>query len=317
MSLNDIKQSITMKEAITVMENAFKALYLKKAVLPLRTPVEIEKEKALMLTMPAYLSDEGALGLKVVSIFPDNITKSLPAITGAMLLLDAHTGEIKAMMDAGYLTGLRTGAVSGLATKYLATSDASHVAIIGSGVQAATQLSAVSAVRNIKYVSIWSRNIENAEAFAATVTGCEVSVCPTIGEAVRNADIICTATGSLEPLIYLGDLKPGVHINAIGSHTLAMHEVADDIMGEAFVVVDQLQAALSESGEIHSAIKNHYLKVEDIHELGEIIEQRNLFPQQKLSVFKSVGLAIQDISIANKVYENAIAQKLGYAFELS
>ncbi|WP_232220395.1 ornithine cyclodeaminase family protein [Legionella tunisiensis] len=166
LSLPEVKQSITMNQAIDAMERTFLQLAKQEVRLPLRTGIPIVEENALTLTMPAYLARDKTLGLKVVSIFPNNLAKNKPSITGFIMLLDANTGEPKVLMDAAYLTALRTGAVSGLATKYFARDDANHVAIIGSGTQALTQLEAVAAVRNIKRVSLWSRNKENAEKLA-------------------------------------------------------------------------------------------------------------------------------------------------------
>ena len=317
LSLSEIKQSITMNQAISVMEMAFKELYEKKAILPLRTPIAVAKENALMLTMPAYLSEQNALGLKVVSIFPNNNTKNKPAINGVMLLVDECTGEAKAIMDAGYLTALRTGAVSGLATKYLAREDAKHVAIIGSGVQAHTQLAAVTNVRNIERVSVWSRNHENAVEFAKSIDDqYQVECFQQVQEAVRDADVICTATGSTTPLIHLQDIKPDVHINAVGSHTLQMNEISTEVLAQAFIVVDQLEAALAESGEIYAAMNAKAISAQDIIELGAFISTQQKLTHPKISMFKSVGLAIQDISVAQAVYENALTQGLGKLISL-
>ncbi|CDZ78688.1 ornithine cyclodeaminase [Legionella massiliensis] len=318
LTLNEIKQCINMKQAIDVMEIAFKQLINKEVVLPLRTPVAVAKEGALSLTMPGYLERQEALGVKLVSIFPNNLHKAKPAINGAIVLLDAKSGETLAMMEAAYLTALRTGAVSGLASKYLAREDAEHLAIIGSGTQALTQLEAVRAVRDIKRVSVWSRNKENAQAFARSLdSSLESKAYDDISDAVKEADIICTATGSTQPLLYLKDLKPGVHINAIGSHSTEMCELANDVMAHSIVVADQLEAVLAESGEIVSAIKNKMLEQSAIRELGEVILTANEADKQEITVFKSVGLAIQDISIAQVVYQNALQKQLGVNFALS
>lgn len=318
LSLDEVKQSITMTEAIGALERAFIQLAQQETQLPLRTGVTITSEDALMLTMPAYLSKDHALGLKVVSIFPKNLEKNKPSITGFMMLLDAHTGEPKALMDAAFLTALRTGAVSGLATKYFAKDDAHHVAIIGSGAQAKTQLAAVAAVRDIQHVSVWSRNIKNAQQFAAEAKPqFDIHAYDTIPEAIRDADIICTATNSTEPLIKLTDIKPDVHINAIGSHSPVMQEIATDVLSQAVVIVDQLEAALAEAGEIINAIAEHPLKSESIIEIGQWLIHKNHNYKNQRTVFKSVGLAIQDISVATVVYQNALHKKLGTSFILT
>ncbi|MCL9684401.1 ornithine cyclodeaminase family protein [Legionella maioricensis] len=317
LSQREVQQCIDMKQAITVMEEAFKESYLRQTILPLRTPVAVEKENALMLTMPAYLSQKNALGLKVISVFPNNTAKKKPAINGVMLLLNEETGEAQAIMEAGYLTAMRTGAVSGLATKYLAKENANEVAIIGSGVQAVTQLEAVASVRPIRNVSIWSRSFENSKRFAQKIEDkYEVECHQTIREAVKNADVICTATASTEPLICLADLKPDVHINAVGSHTRKMREINNDVMAKAVIVVDQLEAALSEAGEVISALEERCIRQEDIKELGAIVNANQTPNQKRITLFKSVGLAIQDISIAHAVYMNALKQGLGTSLSL-
>lgn len=284
----------------------------------MRTAISIDEEKALTLTMPAYLSKDKALGLKVVSIFPNNLTRNNPSITGFIMLLDASTGQPKVLMDAAYLTALRTGAISGLATKYFARDNASHVAIIGSGVQSVTQLEAVATVRPIHCVSIWSRNIKNAKEFAKKVEKqFDIKVYEQVSQAVRDADIICTATSSTEPLIHLNEIQPHVHINAIGSHSRSMQEISPEALGRSVVFVDQLEAVLAESGEIIKAVEENILKKEAIIEIGQWLLHKDTDYKNHSTVFKSVGLAIQDLSVAEVVYQNALKNKLGINFSLS
>lgn len=317
LSLNDVKQSITMLEAIRATEGAFMQLARQEAQLPLRTGITIDAEQALTLTMPAYLEKDKALGLKVVSVYPNNRTKNKPVITGFIMLLDANTGEPKALIDAAYLTALRTGAISGLATQYFASETARHAAIIGSGVQAETQLEAIAAVRDIKQVSVWSRDIKNAQKFATKYASqFDINVCEQVSQAVCDADVICTATSSTEPLIQLHDVQTHAHINAIGSHTPMMREVSDELLGQAAVIADQAQAVLAESGEIISALKHNQLKQNSIIELGDWLLHKKSDYKNNLSVFKSVGLSIQDLSVASVVYKNAMEKKLGVSFEL-
>jgi len=318
LSLSDVKQSITMSQAIAAMENAFLQLATHQVKLPLRTGINIDKEQALTLTMPAYLEQDNALGLKVVSIFPNNPAQNKPAITGFIMLLDARTGEPKALMDAAFLTSLRTGAISGLVTQYFAREDAKHVAIIGSGVQAETQLEAVATVRDIQQVSIWSRDVKNARKFAKKMAHqYDINVYESVPLAIRDADIICTATGSTEALIHLGDVQAHAHINAIGSHTPNMKELSNDLLNRAIVIVDQISAVLAESGEIISALAHNQLKQETMIEIGEWLTHKNTNYQNCLTVFKSVGLSIQDLSVASVVYNQAMDKKLGIPFELN
>lgn len=317
LSQADVKQCIDMQQAIAAMESAFKQYHHGQVELPLRTSVSIKEEEALTLTMPAYLSGEKALGLKVVSVFPNNLARNKAVINGAILLLNEQTGEVQALMEAGWLTALRTGAVSGLATRYLAREDATHLAIIGSGVQAMTQLQAVCALRPIDKISIWSRDLKKAQAMAKNIDrSYDVACYQTIPETVKDADVICTATASTEALIQWQDVKPDAHINAVGSHNLLMRELGNDLMAKAVVVVDQLQAALAESGEVAAAIAAKCLSVEDIVELGAVVCGQHPDKHQ-LTVFKSVGLAIQDISIAHVVYQNALKKGLGTKLMMS
>jgi ornithine cyclodeaminase len=317
LSLSELKQCITMPEAIAAMERAFIQLAHNNTVMPLRTGIEAGN-KGLTLTMPAYLAQERILGLKVVSVFPDNVKENKPSINGVILLLDAETGEPLMLMDAAYLTALRTGAVSGLATKYFSRNQPSIVTIVGSGVQAITQLQAVHAVRQIERVFVWSRHVENARKFAEEMSSCyDIEVCEQLSPALQQSDIICTATVSAEPFVFLGDLQAHAHINAIGSHSKAMREISSDVLQRATVIVDQKEASMSEAGEIIAAIDEQKLQKESLTELGSWLVADTSELQNTLTVFKSVGLAIQDLSVAQVVYNNALAMNLGSNFKLN
>jgi len=295
----DIQKLITMSDAIDAMASAFSQLSDQAVTLPLRTQIQIPQQDATSLFMPAYLHKDKQLGIKIVSVFPNNAARDIPSINGIIVLLDGDTGEVSAVLDAGYITALRTGAASGLATKLFARDDAKHVAIIGSGVQAHTQLEAVALVRDIQTVTVWSRNNDNAQTFAQAWQGSfNITACKDIRSAVQHADIICTATNSTEALIHLADIKPNAHINAIGSHSKKMHEIANDVIANSTVVVDQIDAALSEAGEIHSAIEANMLDVNALVEIGSYVNADTSELKNKPTLFKSVGLAIQDISVA-------------------
>lgn len=317
LSLSEVKQSITMTEAIDAMERAFIQLAQREANLPLRTGIPVG-ENGLTLTMPAYLSEEKILGLKVVSVFPDNVQHNKPSINGTILLLDATSGEPLMLMDAGYLTALRTGAISGLATKYFSRDLPSSVAIVGAGVQAITQLEAVAAVRQIEKVCVWSRSLESADTFAREVGAFyDVHVCTQLSAALKNSDVICTATASTEPLLYLRDIQPHVHINAIGSHHPSMQEISAEVLQKAVVVVDQMEAAMKEAGEIINAVEQQKIKKESVIEIGAWLRKKAPHVQEQLTVFKSVGLAIQDLAVAQVVYQNALKMNLGSTFKLN
>lgn len=312
----EIQKCISMPEAIEVMKNAFLQLANHQVIQPLRTAMPIS-DKGAMLTMPAYLERERELGIKIVSSFPDNREQNLPSIHGLIVLIDANTGVPIALMEAGYLTALRTGAISGLATDLLARKDAKSLCIIGSGVQARTQLEAVVAVRNIEKITVWSRTYQHALEF------CEfyrhrfyIEPVASIQSAVLDADIICTATNSDTPLVYSADIKPDVHINAVGSHAKSMQEIGLDVLQNAMIVVDQKEAALAEAGEVIAAIESGCLKENQLIELGGLLQNPNASYFTQLTLFKSVGLAIQDIGIASCVYQKAIKNRLGLSYDL-
>lgn len=317
LSLSDVKQSITLSEAIDAMERAFIQLAQQEATLPLRTGISVG-ENGLTLTMPAYLSSEKILGLKVVSVFPDNIQQNKPSINGTILLLDATTGEPLILMDAGYLTAVRTGAVSGLATKYFSRDCSSTVTIVGAGVQAITQLQAIAAVRQIKRVFVWSRHADSAQKFAKEVQDFfDVEVSEQLSSALQESDIICTATASTECLVHRQDLQAHAHINAIGSHHPSMQEISGEVLQKAVVIVDQIDAVMKESGEIINAIDQQKIRKESIIELGSWLLKKVPQAQEQLTVFKSVGLAIQDLAVAQVVYQNALKMNLGSSFKLN
>lgn len=317
LSLAEVKQSITMSEAISSMERTFIQLAQQKAHLPLRTAIPVGAN-GLTLTMPAYLPEEKILGLKVVSVFPDNVQHNKPSINGTILLLDATTGEPLMLMDAGYLTALRTGAISGLATKYFSQDLPSTVTIVGAGIQAITQLEAVAAVRQIEQVFVWSRHLESAQKFAKEMGAFyNIQACEHLSSALKKSDIICTATASTEPLVHLKDLQPHVHINAIGSHHPSMQEISGEVLQKGVVIVDQIEAVMKEAGEIINAIEQQKIKKESIIEIGSWLLKKGPHVQKQLTVFKSVGLAIQDLGVAQVVYQNALKMNLGSTFKLN
>lgn len=321
LNAQDIVEILPMTTCIDVMRDAFAELQAGDADMPARSVITIPKQQAVSLFMPAYLSEKGSLGIKIVSSFPNNPRKNLPSIHGVVVLLDEKTGQIKALLDGAALTALRTGAVSGLATDLLARQDAETVAIIGSGVQAKTQLEAVCCVRAIKRVWIYSPTRKNVIRFAEELSYKkdipEITIANYVHEATKYADIICTATPVTAPIVEFKDVKPGTHINAIGSHSAAMRELDEELISKAKVIVDQRAAALAEAGEIIHAIQNKLLSEKKLIELGQIIMNPTLGrnSSEQITLFKSVGLAIQDISAADYVLNAAIEKQRGTVIE--
>lgn len=319
LSAADVRRALPMADAIEGMKQAFAQLSTGQAEVPLRGRVVVAPHSGTTLVMPAFLAQSNDLAVKVVSIFPKNSERREPTIYAAVLVLDAETGRPLALMEGGSLTAIRTGAGSGAATDLLARPDASVVAILGSGVQARTQLEAVCTVRNIKEVRVYSPTHENAVLFAREMRGVgpipdTIRIMSNPETAVRGADIICAATSSSQPVFSGKDVAPGTHINGVGSYTPAMQEVDAATVKRALVVVDERAAAWEEAGDLIQPLQAGLITQAHIHaELGEIaagLKPGRTSPEQ-ITFFKSVGVAVQDAISGRIALENAIAHNLG------
>jgi ornithine cyclodeaminase len=306
----DIRRALSMREAIEAMRAAFIAFSEGRAHIPQRLSISIPEQEGITLVMPGYVPPD-ALGLKVVSVFPRNPARGLPTLSALVVMLDPETGAPAALLDGAFLTAWRTGAASGLATDLLARPDAESLALIGAGAQARTQLLAVAAVRSLRRVRVYSRTPARAQALIEEMQGQEgipqdIAVAPTPEAAVAEADIVCTATNSSVPVFDGQALRPGTHINAIGSFTLEMRELDEETFRRAArVVVDSRAAALAEAGEVVWAIRQGILREADLVELGEIAAGRRPGRErpEEITLFKSVGLAVQDLVAAQRVWQ--------------
>jgi ornithine cyclodeaminase/alanine dehydrogenase-like protein (mu-crystallin family) len=252
LSASDVQIALPMSKAIEAMKRAFGQLSAGQAVMPLRT--RLHTDKGVTLCMPAYLPQNQALGIKIVSVYEGNSSLGLPVITAIVLIFDPQTGFPMALMDGVALTAIRTGATGGLAADLLSRHNATAVGIFGAGVQARAQLKGVMAVRNVQKVRILSRSSKSAKQLAAEIAGWPdapaVTLALTPRQVIEGADIIITATTSTTPLFNGNDLQPGSHVTAIGSHTPLAHEVDILTVQSATVVVDSREACLAEAGEI-------------------------------------------------------------------
>jgi len=265
--------------------------------------------------MPGYISpragQEGALGMKAVSVFPGNAQRGIDTHQGAVLLFEADTGRLSALMDGAAITAIRTAAVSGVATDVLARPDASELAILGAGVQARTHIEAIAAVRPLRRVRIWSRNAEHAAALAAELRrrfGFPIEAAPSAEAAVREADIVATVTASPEPILQRAWLKEGVHINAVGSSIPTSREIDTATMVAARLFVDRRESALAEAGDLLIAIREGAVKGDHVQaELGEVIIGKNPGRRspRELTLFKSLGLAVEDVASAAYIARRA------------
>jgi len=301
-----LRSLVPMADAIEASRRAFTAAANGELSGPLRSALSRHR----VLVMPAEHSSGSAL-VKVISLQPDGWAEGLPSIGGGVLWIDGATGRITAMLDAAALTALRTGAASGLATSLLAAPASSILAMLGSGGQAADQVGAVCAVRPIREVRVFSRREQRREQLCTRLAAAHpgVSFLPAASppDAVRGAHVICTATRSQDPLFEVGDLGPQVHINAVGSYRADMCEVPAAAFGQATaVVIDQLEAAAAEAGDIIQAIEAGQLRQESLVEIGQLLA-RPANPPGGLTIFKSVGIAAQDWALAELVVARAWA----------
>ncbi|UCC39429.1 MAG: hypothetical protein JSV96_16830 [Candidatus Aminicenantes bacterium] len=324
-SQNDVKQAMNMFQAIDAVKQAYIQLSKGEAVIPRRTQVPVEKHDGVTLFMPAYLASTETLEAKIVSVFPKNTENDLPTIHAVIIVINAQTGQPEALMDGTYLTALRTGAASGLATELLARKEARVAAIFGAGIQGRTQLEAISTVRSIEKVWIYDIIPEATEVYIKEMKSrgkpipSDLSMAGSPSQAVRDADIICTATTSLTPVFDDVDLKPGAHINAVGSYTPQMQEVPGQTVARAKVVVDSISASLAEAGDLIIPLKDAAIAKSHIHgEIGQVAagEIPGREREEELTFFKSVGVAAQDAAVAELVLRKADELGLGISVAL-
>jgi ornithine cyclodeaminase len=314
-----------MVDTIAAMKTAYAAFSSGKAQAPLRGHLSIPPHQAVSLVMPAYIQDQAneALAVKVVSVYPGNPAAGLPLIHAAVIVMEAHTGRLIALLEGGGLTASRTGAASGAATDILARKDCQVAAIFGAGVQGRTQLEAICTVRAIQTAWIFdpdqsrvSRFIQDMADYGPIPT--DLRPATNSQEAVRDADVICCATTSQTPVFDDLHLKPGVHINAVGSYTQEMQEIPADTIRRAMLVVDSRQAVLIETGDILKPIQSGLISKEHIYaELGELVlgEKPGRQNESQVTCFKSVGLAVQDAAAAQVALKNAQHLGLGQSVE--
>lgn len=321
----EVNQAVTMAEAIEAVKKSFIQLSEGKAEIPLRSSVEVKENKGVCLFMPAYLAESNALGMKIVTVFPENQKKNLPTVLAAVFVLDSETGQPLAMIEGSSLTALRTGAASGVATDLLAREEARVVAIFGAGQQAYTQLEAVCTVRSIQKVLVYDIIREKSETFVKEMKSrgapipSDMAAADSPSQALSETDIICTATTSHQPLFADEDLQAGVHINGIGSYTPEMAEIPPQTVVRSKVIVDSFQASLAEAGDLIIPIEKGLISREDIHgEIGEVASGKiaGRETDKELTFFKSVGVAVQDVATAALILRRCQALGLGCSVDI-
>ena len=320
-----IQGLLDMEKMIEILEQAFGELASGSAVMPQRTAVADGDVNGWYAFMPAQLKTMGALGVKSVTVYKDNPSAhGLPATLATIVLMDSQTGQTLAVMDGGYITAMRTGAVTGLATKYLARKDARVAGVLGAGVQARTQLWGMAAGADLEKALVFSLDPPDAQkAFAdetSEMLGLSIEVASSGRELVESVDILSLATTATTPIIDSEWVKAGTHINGIGSHAVGVRELDTATVVKSKLVCDQVDACLAEAGDVQIPIEEGALSPDEIYgEIGELITGSKVGREndEEVTLFKSVGLSIQDISAAHYVYQRALEEGVGTKFAFS
>lgn len=321
----DIQNVFSMKEAIEANKEAFEIFSKGKTVSPLRTHIPVKSQDGVMLFMPGYVEDLECAGMKIVSVFPKNVEKNKSVIPATVLLMDGTTGEVSAILDGTYVTQLRTGAASGAAIDILAIEGAKIGALIGTGGQAEKQLEAMLVARNLDEVRVFSRNKQKREAFVEKMSivfesyDTKIVAAESSSDAIDNADIIITVTPSTKPVFDGKLVKKGALISGVGSYLHNMQEIDSEILKRASkIYFESVEAVLAESGDILIPLEQGIISKDDFSgELGQVIsgDIKGRENDEEIIVFKTVGIGIQDVVTAKRIYDNAIKQNIGTNWE--
>lgn len=314
----DVLTLLPMSECIDAMTDALRTLTQGGAILPLRQIVRLPDGRNAFALMPAALDQPAALGAKVITVFPGNDATPYDSHQGAVLLFDTEYGRLIAIIDASTITALRTAAVTAVATRLLARPDSRTLALLGAGVQAGTHLESIRLVHAIDQVRVWSRSGDRARRFAerSSAVDLRIVVCDSAREAVDGADIVCTLTSSREPVLARDWLAPGTHVNAVGASQSTSRELDSATVAAARLYVDRRESTVNEAGDF--LVPKREGLIGDDHIVGEIGELLVDPPRvtgrrspTELTVFKSLGLAIEDVAAARRIYDRAVASGAG------
>ena len=328
---DDVLEHLPMSECIEAMRDAFLALERGEVRLPLRAVSALPYEAGWLGVMPVSLSNPPLAAVKAITVIPANSATLLDSHQGAVLLFDASNGRLLSILDASAITAIRTAAASGLATDVLARREAGDLAILGTGAQASAHLDAVATVRTLRRVRVWGRDPERTTVFAARESerlesrgrdgarGVRVETAASARDAVNGADLVVTATAAKEPVLKGEWIAAGAHVNAVGACRPNQRELDGPAVARSRVIVDRRESAMAEAGDILLAIAEGAVGPEPIAaELGQVLAgsaagRRN---DDEITLFKSVGIAIQDLAAARAAYESAIAAGAGTAIDL-
>lgn len=319
----EVAEALPMAECIKAMEDAFRAAARGEAGFPPRSVMPAPGVGGVLGMMPGYLRSPSIIGVKAVSVFPGNMGTKFESHQGVVLLFEGAHGALLAVVDAGSITRIRTGAASAVATKHLSREGSSTLAIVGSGTQAASHFEAMLAARpGISRVRVWSRSADNAKRFveaARSRAGVDVVRSASPEEAVSGADIVCTVTGATSPVVEGGWLSAGTHVNAVGASRPPGRELDTEAVAKARFFVDSRESARLEADDFLVPLREGAIGPEHIiGEIGEVLEGKveGRTSESDVTVFKSLGLAVEDLAAAVRAYERASAAGVGAWLEL-
>ena len=313
----DVRSLVSMDELIDATADALAAFSAGHVVQPLRTVMEVGGPGRFLGVMPAFLPAPGALGAKLVTVFPDNLARGLPGHRAVIVLLDPETGELAAILDGRYITAVRTAAASAVSARHLARPGPATLAILGSGVQARSHLAALGRVREIAEVRVWSPTPASREAFVRDVSpgvAAPVRAVARAEDAVRGAGLVVLATASAEPVVCGDWVEPGAHVCAIGACRPNQREMDGELVARGRVFVDSRAGALAEAGDLVIPIAEGRLTPDHIAgELGDVVAGRatGRTSDDEITIFKSLGIAAEDVAAAALVYRRACERGLG------
>ncbi|MEN8204072.1 MAG: ornithine cyclodeaminase family protein [Bacteroidota bacterium] len=308
---------LTMEACIGLMEKTFKTLATGNSIQPLRSAMWLPDKSGLLGMMPAYEGDTQVMGIKVISVFPGNHAKGLSSHQGAVLLFESGTGQMYAIIDGDSVTAIRTAAASAVATNLLAREDAEELAILGAGEQGTQHLEAMLMTRNIKRVKIWSRTHQHALLFKERESErytVPIEALKEVPDAVNHADIICTTTSAKEPVLRSEWVKKGVHINAVGACTAGARELDSELVVRSKLFTDRTESLFNESGDYLFPMKEGLIGEEHLRgEIGELLNGRKSARENDgdITLFKSLGLAVEDLTACRYIYETAVKENRG------
>ena len=317
LSEKQVEALIEIDELIAALERAHIQYSTGKAVMPVRLVAPLPKIEGRITSMPGFLDEDQALGIKVVTYFQNNPKQNLPSILATIMLFSPETGKMIAVMDGSYITAIRTACASAMASRILSNPTGSVLGILGAGVQAKAHITALSQVRKIRYIKIYSPSGTSASRLKQEVEaqlGSTIEVANSAEEAVRGADLIVTATTAKQPILPAEWLKPGAHINAVGSHRPDLRELDGTTMARSKVFVDSREAIMAECGDVLLALAEKSITADHVQtEIGEVLA--GLKPgrsrTEEVTLYKSVGIAIQDVATAQLVYQKALQRGVG------